>query len=102
VSAPPKRDKKRITGRFYRPLFLLFPRIELIHVLQPACLIANNHHLVAPLPGEDIQCFERDVPGENKGGYSEGMSVSRSLPLETCETMNHSGIQRDGHRIQAH
>lgn len=63
---------------------------ELIHALQPACLIANNHHLVAPLLGEDIQCFERDVPGENKGGYSEGMSVSRSLPLETCETMNHS------------
>ncbi len=63
---------------------------ELIHTLQPACLIANNHHLAAPLDGEDIQCFERDVPGENKGGYSEGMSVSRSLPLETCETMNHS------------
>ncbi len=61
----------------------------LIHTLQPNCLIANNHHLPQPLPGEAIQCFERDVPGENKGGYSEGMSVS-GLILETCETMNHS------------
>lgn len=63
---------------------------ELIHQLQPNCLVANNHHLPSPLPGEDIQCFERDVPGENKGGYSEDMHVSRQLPLETCQTMNHS------------
>lgn len=63
---------------------------DLIHTLQPHCLVANNHHLATPLPGEDIQCFERDIPGENKGGYSEGMTVSQSLPLETCETMNHT------------
>lgn len=60
---------------------------NLIHRLQPGCLVANNHHKL-PLPGEDIQCFERDLPGENKGGYSEGQEVSRQLPLETCETMN--------------
>ncbi len=58
----------------------------LIHRLQPACLIGNNHHQT-PLAGEDIQIFERDVPGENKAGYSGGQTVSR-LPLETCETMN--------------
>lgn len=57
----------------------------LIHHLQPACLIGNNHHQT-PNEGEDIQLFERDVPGENKAGMS-GQSVS-SLPLETCETMN--------------
>lgn len=57
----------------------------LIHSLQPACLIGNNHH-VTPFEGEDIQIFERDVPGENKAGLS-GQSVSR-LPLETCQTMN--------------
>lgn len=58
---------------------------ELIHKLQPACLIGNNHHKT-PYPGEDFQMFERDLPGENKAGLS-GQSVS-ALPLETCETMN--------------
>ena len=57
----------------------------MIHRLQPACLIGNNHH-EAPFPGEDIQIFERDLPGENKAGLS-GQEVSR-LPLETCQTMN--------------
>lgn len=58
---------------------------RLIHELQPACLVANNHHQT-PFPGEDIQIFERDVPGENTAGLS-GQSISR-LPLETCQTMN--------------
>lgn len=59
---------------------------ELIHKLQPGCLVGNNHHRT-PTVGEDIQIFERDLPGENKAGYSAGQSVS-TLPLETCETMN--------------
>ena len=58
----------------------------LIHRLKPSILIGNNHHL-APFPGEDFQMFERDLPGENKAGFSEGSVVS-NLPLETCETMN--------------
>ena len=58
---------------------------DLIHRLQPACLVGNNHHQ-SPFAGEDIQIFERDLPGENKAGLS-GQEVSR-LPLETCETMN--------------
>ena len=58
---------------------------SLIHTLQPACLIGNNHHR-QPVEGEDIQLFERDVPGENKAGLS-GQQVS-TLPLETCQTMN--------------
>ncbi len=63
-----------------------YPEIySLIKKLQPECLIANNHHL-PPFPGEDYQIFERDVPGENKSGFS-GQEVSR-LPLETCETIN--------------
>lgn len=57
----------------------------LIHRLQPACLVGNNHHQ-NPFPGEDIQIFERDLPGENNAGLS-GQGVS-TLPLETCETMN--------------
>lgn len=59
---------------------------DLIHRLQPSCLIGNNHH-VNVHQGEDIQIFERDVPGENKAGYSGDMDIS-NLPLETCQTMN--------------
>jgi alpha-L-fucosidase len=60
---------------------------KLIHSLQPACLIANNHHLT-PIPGEDYQAFEKDLPGANTSGFG-GASISQ-LPLETCETMNDS------------
>jgi alpha-L-fucosidase len=59
----------------------------LIHQLQPQCLIGNNHHL-SPIPGEDFQMFEKDLPGGNSTGFG-GQSVS-SLPLETCETINDS------------
>lgn len=63
----------------------LSKQYALIHKLQPACLIGNNHHQV-PFAGEDIQMFERDIPGENKSGLS-GQDIGH-LPLETCETMN--------------
>lgn len=58
---------------------------RMIHELQPSCLIGNNHHQV-PFQGEDIQIFERDLPGENIAGMS-GQEIA-SLPLETCQTMN--------------
>jgi alpha-L-fucosidase len=61
---------------------------DLIHALQPACLIGNNHH-VAPFEGEDFQMFERDLPGENKGGHSPDAIIG-NLPLETCDTINRS------------
>jgi alpha-L-fucosidase len=61
---------------------------EYIHSLKPKCLIGNNHHIV-PIEGEDFQMFERDLPGENKAGYSEGQTISQ-LPLEMCQTMNGS------------
>jgi len=60
---------------------------SLIHRLQPQCLIGNNHHMT-PLPGEDFQMFEQDVPGENSHGLS--FQKTSSLPLETCATMNNS------------
>lgn len=60
---------------------------SLIHRLQPNCLVGNNHHL-SPLPGEDYQMFEKDLPGHNTSGFG-GADVS-ALPLETCETMNGS------------
>ena len=61
---------------------------RLIHELQPGALIGNNHH-VAPLPGEDFQMFEQDLPGENSAGFNKAGVASR-LPLETCMTLNQS------------
>ncbi|HTP79046.1 MAG TPA: alpha-L-fucosidase [Bacteroidota bacterium] len=60
----------------------------LIHSLQSGALVGNNHHL-PPKEGEDFQMFEKDLPGQNLGGFSGSATVS-SLPLETCETMNNS------------
>lgn len=59
---------------------------SLIHRLQPAALIGNNHHL-APNDGEDFQMFEKDLPGQNRSGYSPDAKIG-TLPLETCETIN--------------
>ena len=64
----------------------LSEQYALIHSLQPACLIGNNHHKAA-YPGEDFQIFERDLPGENTAGFSGGQEIS-PLPLETCNTVN--------------
>ena len=63
----------------------LTEQYAMIHRLQPQCLIGNNHHQT-PNAGEDIQIFERDLPGENKAGLS-GQCISR-LPLESCQTIN--------------
>ena len=60
---------------------------SLIHKLQPACLIGNNHHL-DPIPGEDFQMFEQDLPGQNNSGLS--FQTASNLPLESCITMNDS------------
>lgn len=62
---------------------------SLIHELQPGCLVGNNHH-ITPFPGEDIQIFEQDLPGGNTSGFAPNQSVSTTLPLETCRTMNDS------------
>jgi alpha-L-fucosidase len=59
----------------------------LIHRLQPAALIVPNHHQV-PLPGEDVQTFEQDLPGANTAGFNTRQIGA--LPLETSLTMNES------------
>jgi alpha-L-fucosidase len=59
----------------------------LIHRLQPAALIVPNHHK-APLPGEDVQTFEQDLPGANTAGFNT--KDIGALPLETSLTMNGS------------
>jgi alpha-L-fucosidase len=60
---------------------------DLIHRLQPAALIVPNHHQ-APLPGEDVQTFEQDLPGANSAGFNT--TTISDLPLETSLTMNRS------------
>lgn len=60
---------------------------DLIHRLQPAALIVPNHHL-APLPGEDAQTFEQDLPGSNSTGFNT--TTISDLPMETSLTMNGS------------
>lgn len=60
----------------------------LIHRLNPAIMVGNNHHL-APKDGEDFQMFEKDLPGQNHTGFS-GEATIGQLPLETCETINNS------------
>lgn len=59
----------------------------LIHRLQPSALVVPNHHR-APLPGEDVQTFEQDLPGANTAGFNTDQIGS--LPLETSLTMNQS------------
>lgn len=65
----------------------IYEQYALIHKLQPTCLVGNNHHYT-PFPGEDIQIFERDIPGCNEFGWSVGQEVATAFPLETCTTMN--------------
>ena len=60
----------------------------LIHQLQPAALIIPNHHQ-KPIPGEDVQTFERDIPGQNTAGFNTKY-ISAELPLESSNTLNDS------------
>jgi|SRR5271165_2827792 len=60
----------------------------LIHQLQPAALIISNHHQT-PKPGEDVQTFERDLPGHNSAGFNT-QYISNQLPLESSDTVNES------------
>lgn len=60
---------------------------KMIHNIKPELLIGNNHHL-KPFEGEDFQMFEKDLPGKSTTGF--GNAAISQLPLETCETINHS------------
>ena len=71
---------------------------DMIHTLQPDAVVQNNLH-VQPLPGEDIQGFEQDLPGENSAGFNTTQVYS--LPLEVCMTINDNwGVhaQDDNHK----
>ena len=51
---------------------------NLIHELQPDAVVTNNSH-VLPLPGEDYQVWELDLPGENKIGFNTTEVGDRAL-----------------------
>lgn len=57
----------------------------MIHTLQPNCVIHNNRH-EEPLPEEDIQGFEQDLPGANSAGFNT--TKIYDLPGEVCMTIN--------------
>jgi alpha-L-fucosidase len=58
---------------------------DIVHTLQPHAVVHNNRH-AEPLPGEDVQGFEQDLPGENTAGFNTREIYP--LPLETCLTIN--------------
>lgn len=62
---------------------------KIIHGVNSALLVGNNHH-VAPFEGEDFQMFEKDLPGSNTTGFATSAEDIGNLPMETCETINHS------------
>lgn len=62
---------------------------SLIHQFQPKALIGSNHHLT-PFDGEDIQMFEKDLPGQCVHGFNLESTTISALPLEMCETINNS------------
>ena len=66
---------------------------DMIHTLQPDAVVHNNRH-EAPLPGEDVQGFEQDLPGQNTAGFNT-TSIS-SMPLEVCMTINDNWGVNDG------
>ena len=59
---------------------------DLIH--SKKVLVANNNH--KPIRAkEDIQLFERDLPGENATGFSAGQTVAEDRPIEQCDVLQH-------------
>ena len=68
---------------------------DMIHTLQPDAYVINNRH-DAPLPGEDVQGFEQDLPGENSAGFNT--TETYDAPYEICMTMNDSwGVNENDH-----
>ena len=66
---------------------------EIIRELQPDAVIHNNRH-DKPLPGEDVQGFEQDLPGANTAGFNT-IDIY-DMPIEVCMTMNDNwGIRFD-------
>ncbi|MCC5931421.1 MAG: alpha-L-fucosidase [Cyclobacteriaceae bacterium] len=61
---------------------------DIIHELQPAALILNNHHGDVN-PGEDLKGFERALPGQ-KNFLGNKTETTTEHPMEMCQTINKS------------
>ncbi len=75
---------------------------DMIHTLQPDAVILNNRH-AEPLPGEDVQGFEQDLPGHNTAGFNT--TTLSKLPMEVCMTINDSwgvNAQDENHKSSQH
>ena len=72
-------------GKWTRTLDWDFDTIyDLIH--SKHVLVANNNH--QPIrEKEDIQLFERDLPGENGSGFSKDQTVVQDRPIEQCDVI---------------
>jgi alpha-L-fucosidase len=72
-------------GKFTRTLDWQMDSIyDFIHARRT--LAANNNH--QPIrEREDIQLFERDLPGENAEGFSKGQTVTLDRPIEQCDVI---------------
>jgi alpha-L-fucosidase len=68
---------------------------DMIHSLQPNAVIHNNRH-EKPLPGEDIQGFEQDLPGANSAGFNT--TAVYDMAREVCMTINDNwGVHNADH-----
>lgn len=76
---------REIDGKFTRTHDWQLDSIyDFIH--ERKTLVANNNH--QPMrEREDIQLFERDLPGENDGGFSKGQPVTLDRPIEQCDVI---------------
>lgn len=76
---------REIDGKFTRTLDWQLDSIyDFIH--ERRTLAANNNH--QPIRArEDIQLFERDLPGENAEGFSKGQTVALDRPIEQCDVI---------------
>jgi alpha-L-fucosidase len=72
---------------------------DLIHTLQPDAAIMHNHHS-APQPGEDVQGFEGDPPGENTNDIN--VTPVTFAARETCQTTTTIayGFHKDDHHYR--
>lgn len=76
------------TGQWERTLDWKFDEIyDFIHARKT--LVANNNH--QPIRAkEDIQLFERDLPGDHADlGFSRHQPVTNDRPVEQCDVLQH-------------